>query len=82
MRQPKREYEVYLVGTGTGVYAKEYCREYMGTTWAVSANQAINYVRYRNRNKNNPYGGPVSWDQGDILGEGTVHYTYEAICIS
>lgn len=79
MRKPKRKYEVYLVGDGYGVYAKEYCRDFMGTTWAVSPKQAISNVRFQNRDRDNPYGGPSSWELGDILDEGYVHFHYVAM---
>ena len=79
MKQTKRRYEVYLVGTGYGVYAKDYCREFCGTTWAVSEKQAINNVRYQQRTNDNPYGGPSEWAMGDILDEGYVDFRYEAV---
>ena len=79
MRKPKRKYDVYLVGDGYGVYAKDYCRTFCGTTYAVSEKQAISNVRYQLRTNDNPYGGPSSWVLGDILDEGFVDFHYEAV---
>lgn len=79
MGRSKRKYEVFLIGTGYGCYARDYCKEFCGTTWAVSEKQAVNNVRYQLRTKDHPYGGPCAWDLGDRLDEGYVDFHYEAI---
>lgn len=40
MTKPKRHYEVYYVGKGSGCYAEDYQRTYLGDVWAVSEKQA------------------------------------------
>ena len=72
-------YNVYRIGEGSGCYAKNYCREFVGQTRAVSASQACNNVRYRNRNRKNPHGGYAESVFGDSLGMGEVVFSYEAV---
>lgn len=74
-----RQYDVYLVGHGVGCYAENYCREYVGSTYAVSPKQACSRVRYQNRTREKPHGGYATQSIGDYADEGTVIYTYEAI---
>ena len=74
--KPKNHYAVYCVRDGDGVYASS--RDFIGDTWAVSAAQACNNVRYRYRDNNQPHGGYSFQVIGDILDEGSVIYTYEA----
>lgn len=75
----KRQYNVFLVGRGSGCYAENYRREFIGTTMAVSAKQACNNVRFREmKDKKNPNGGYSMWVLGDYADEGDVIYTYEA----
>lgn len=72
----KKQYDVYLVQNGSGCYGTE--ENFVGSTWAVSEKQAINNVRYRTRDTDNPYGGPSEWSVGDYLEEGAAHYRYIA----
>lgn len=74
----KRKYNVFIVGTGCGCYAEKYYREFVGTTMAVSAQQACNNVRYRGANEKNPNGGYSYSIMGDYMDEGIVHFHYEA----
>lgn len=73
----KRRYDVFLVGHGHGCYAKEYCRERIGGTWAVSAEKAISNIRYRLRQS----GELLPDDLGDSEGMGYVHYELEAVTV-
>lgn len=67
----KSKYRVYLVGRGSGCFARDYCKELIGETWATSPKQAVNNV---------------SWREGlikrevveDSAGLGTLIYTLEA----
>lgn len=47
MTKPKQKYHVYRVGIGEGCYARNYRRDFVGFTWAVSEKQARSLVRYR-----------------------------------
>lgn len=77
--QEKHTYNVYLVGTGEGCYAKNYCREYVGTTCAISPEKACSNVRYQQmRDSENPNGGYSAYELGDYLEEGSVFFRYEA----
>ena len=78
INKPKKHYAVYWVGEGEGVYAKDYSREYIGETWAVSPAQACNNVRYSLRTKKNPHGGYASHVLGDCYDEGAVYFHFEA----
>ena len=49
----KKHYHVYRVGTGHGCFARNYRRDFVGSTWAVSEAQACNQVRYRALQRNN-----------------------------
>ena len=73
----KRRYDVFLVGHGTGCYAKEYYRERLGGTWAVSEEKAISNIRYRLRQS----GELLPDDLGDAEGMGFVHYDLEAVAV-
>ena len=74
----KKHYAVYYVGIGSGVYAHDYSRTFVGKTWATSPEQACNNVRYRQKNAQNPHGG-YSYDVlGDYADEGIVVFHYEA----
>ena len=53
MLMGKTKYHVYRVGTGFGCYARNYRRDFIGSTWAVSEKQAVNNVRHREALKNN-----------------------------
>lgn len=74
-----KKYDVYIVGTGSGCYAENYSRQYVGSTIARTAKQACNNVRYRTPNKANPHGGNSEHVLGDILDEGEVYFHYEAV---
>lgn len=73
----RRMFKVYLVGHGTGCYAKEYRREFMGQTCAVSAGRAISNIMYRLR-QNGEY---LPDDIEDSMGMGYVHYELEAVAL-
>lgn len=75
----KKHYEVYYVGRGTGCYAQDYKKIFLGDTWAVSEKQACNFVRYRFRDKQRPHGGYAIDILGDSLNEGFVEYTFKAV---
>ena len=47
------KYNVYRVGTGYGCYARNYRRDFIGSTWAVSDKRACSQVRYRETQKYN-----------------------------
>ncbi len=79
IKREKKHYCVYYVGRGTGCYAKEYQKTFLGETWAVSEEKACNNVRYRHRDKNYKHGGYKNDYLDDCLGEGDVIFTYEAI---
>lgn len=73
----RRTFKVYLVGRGSGCYAKEYRREFMGSTLAVTPAQAINNIMYRLR-QNGEY---LPDDIEDSMGMGYVHYELEAVAV-
>ncbi len=75
--EQKTKYQVYLVGHGHGCYAKEYYREVLGETWAVSPAKAVANIRYRLRQA----GELLPDDLGDSEGMGFVHYTLEAVAV-
>ena len=79
MEQKKKHFKVYYVGRGEGCYAKDYSRELLGETWAISKEKACSNVRYRHRNKQNPNGGYSSNILGDSLDMGFVKFEYEAV---
>lgn len=78
MAKQKKHYEVYYVGRGSGCYAKEYFKKFIGEVWAVSEAQACNFVRYRNRDNYYKNGGYATQTLGDCLDEGFVEFKYEA----
>jgi len=78
MKKLKQKYDVYYVGIGSGVYAPNYCRQYVGSTFAVSPAQACNNVRYSLRDRKYPNGGYATDVLGDIYDEGEVKFHYEA----
>ena len=75
----KKKYSVYYVGKGTGCYAENYKKIYLGDTWAISPEKACSNVRYRMRDKSNPNGGYSINYLDDSQGLGYVFYQYEAI---
>ena len=75
--ESKRLFRVYLVGHGSGCYAKEYRREFLGQTLAVSASKAISNIMYRLR-QNGDY---LPDDIEDSMGMGFVHYELEAVAV-
>lgn len=75
----KQKYDVYLVGTGHGCYAKNYAKHFLGSTYAVSAEQACNNVRYRQRTKGAPNGGYPYWTLDDSADMGYVEYEFVAV---
>ena len=67
----KQKYKVYLVGHGSGCFARDYCKELIGETYAVSPKQAVNNISYRE--------GLVKEETvEDSLGMGTLIYRLEA----
>jgi len=75
MAQTKRKFYVYRVGEGTGCYARNYKVDFIGSTWAVSAKQACNLVRYRVlKNENWDVTLPL-YDSGDL---GSVNFHLDA----
>lgn len=70
----KRKYKVYLVGHGTGCYAQNYYKEFVGETWATSRNQAANNMHYRLIKE----GQQLPEPQIDTYGLGWVRYVLEA----
>lgn len=75
----KQKYDVYLIGTGTGCYAKNYAKHFLGSTYAVSPEQACNNVRYRQRTNGAPNGGYSYWTLDDSYDMGYVEYEYKAV---
>jgi hypothetical protein len=78
-KKPYKLWDVFIVGTGHGCYAKDYSREFVGQTRAVSAAQACNNVRFQTRDKQYPNGGYSSWELGDSEDQGYVVFKYEAV---
>lgn len=74
MEQQKRKYAVYLLGKGNGCYAHQYCKEFMGETWATSKKKAVNNVHYRIRQN----GEELPPTQYDSMGYGFVEYVLVA----
>lgn len=66
----KEKYNVYRVESGTGCYGSS--EKYIGSTYAVSAKQAVNNVRFRTGNR------PAMDVIGDYLEEGHVVISYRA----
>ena len=75
----KKKYSVYYVGKGTGCYAEDYKRIYLGDTWAVSPEKACSNIRFRQRTKEMPNGGYSTDFLGDSEDMGYVEFYYEAI---
>ena len=68
----RTKYNVYRIGTGFGCYAREYRRDYLGSTFAVSEKQAINNIRHR-------HGNYIDLDGlSDSLGMGYVTFSLKA----
>lgn len=78
MKKEKKHYNVYYVGKGTGCYAENYQKTFLGDVWAVSEKQACNFVRYRFRDDKHPNGGYSTDILGDYLDEGFVNFYYKA----
>lgn len=78
MKKTKKHYNVYYIGTGNGCYTENYSKTFLGDVWAVSEEQACNYVRYRYRDKERPNGGYSIDILGDRLDEGMVVFKYIA----
>lgn len=66
MGQNKRKYYVYRVGEGTGCYARNYKVDYIGSAWAVSPQQACNFVRFRVLKEENWDVTLPLYDSGDM----------------
>jgi len=75
----KKKYSVYYVGKGTGCYAEDYQRTYIGDTWATSKEKACSNVRYRLRDKEHPHGDYSINFLDDSEEMGFVKFTYEAV---
>ena len=75
----KTKYHVYRVGTGFGCYARNYRRDFMGSTWAVSEKQACSQVRYRESQK---YNFNLLEPLYDSLGMGYVTFHLKAVLAS
>lgn len=71
----KHKYEVYLVGRGSGCYAKEQKSKkvLLGETWAVSKAKAVANIHYRMHQN----GEELPEDYGDDF-EGCITWTMEA----
>lgn len=67
----KQKYRVYLVGRGSGCFARDYCKEFIGETWAASPKQAVNNVSFRE-------GLAKKETIEDAIGLGTLVYSLEA----
>lgn len=67
----KQKYKVYLVGHGSGCFARDYCKDLIGETLAVSPKQAVNNISFRE--------GLVKEETvEDSMGLGTLIYRLEA----
>lgn len=75
----KKKYSVYYVGKGTGCYAEDYQRTYLGDTWATSPEKACSNVRFRLRDEKHPNGGYSTDFLGDSEDMGFVDFYYEAV---
>lgn len=73
------KYHVYRVGTGYGCFAKDYRRDFLGTTWAVSEKQACNRIRYRVLHQNHFDVVSTMYDSDD---QGYVKWHLEAVLAS
>ena len=71
-----KKFNVYITKKGDGCYSDE--SWFAGQTWAVSAKQACNNVRFRGRSKRNPHGGYSYHIVGDYLEEGVAVYSFRA----
>ena len=74
MKNPKRKFNVYLVGKGNGCYTHQYSKDFMGETWATSKAKAVNNIHYRIRQN----GEELPLTQYDSMGYGFVEYVLVA----
>lgn len=79
MEQKKSKYHVYRVGTGFGCFARNYRRDFIGSTWAQSDKKACSQVRYREQQKLNFNLLEPLWDSHDM---GYVTFHLEAVLAS
>ena len=77
--ESKRKYNVYRVGTGYGCFARNYRRDFIGSTWAVSDKRACSQVRYRESQK---YNFNLLEPLYDSLDMGYVTFSLEAVLAS
>lgn len=77
--ESKHKYNVYRVGTGYGCFARNYRRDYIGSTWAVSDKRACSQVRYRESQK---YNFNLLEPLYDSLDMGYVTFRLEAVLAS
>lgn len=75
----KKKYNVYRIGTGYGCYARNYRRDFIGATWAVSDKRACNQVRYREQQR---YNFNLLEPLYDSLDMGYVTFHLEAVIAS
>jgi len=77
--ESKHKYNVYRVGTGYGCFARNYRRDFIGSTWAVSDKRACSQVRYRESQK---YNFNLLEPLYDSLDMGYVTFRLEAVLAS
>ena len=77
--ESKHKYNVYRVGTGYGCFARNYRRDFIGSTWAVSDKRACSQVRYRESQK---YNFTLLEPLYDSLDMGYVTFRLEAVLAS
>lgn len=77
--ESKHKYNVYRVGTGYGCFARNYRRDFIGSTWAVSDKRACSQVRYRESQK---YNFNLLEPLYDSLDLGYVTFRLEAVLAS
>ena len=77
--ESKYKYNVYRVGTGYGCFARNYRRDFIGSTWAVSDKRACSQVRYRESQK---YNFNLLEPLYDSLDMGYVTFRLEAVLAS
>lgn len=75
--ESKRKFEVWLIGIGSGCFAKDYRRVLLGSTWAVSPKKAEANIKYRLRTN----GETLPEDVYDRYGEGSIKYELKAVAV-
>ena len=73
----KHKYEVWLIGTGSGCFARDYRKVFLGSTWATTPKKAEANIKYRLRTS----GETLPDDVFDRYGEGSIRYELKAVAV-